>query len=74
MNKKIDSIDDIVNEIEQLKQLDLLIGQYQIERKIEGPTEEILEKEKSFVKELERQKNNLLVKKITFIALIIVLC
>ena len=62
MNKKIDSIDDIVNEIEQLKQLDLLIEQYQIERKIEGPTEEILEKEKSFVKELERQKSELLEK------------
>lgn len=58
--ENIDRIDYIVNDIEQLKANNLLIEQYNVERAIEGPTAKVLEKEREFVKKIEKQKMQLL--------------
>ena len=59
-DKNTDELKEIFDGINELKQLSTLIGTYEVERKIEGPTKEVLDKEGALVKKLEVQKLELL--------------
>lgn len=59
-DKNTDELKEIFDGINELKQLSALIGTYEVERKIEGPTKEVLDKEGALVKKLEVQKLELL--------------
>ena len=62
-DKNTDELKEIFDGINELKQLSTLIGTYEVERKIEGPTKEVLDKEGALVKKLEDKYKELINKK-----------
>lgn len=55
-DKNTDELKEIFDGINELKQLSALIGTYEVERKIEGPTKEVLDKEGALVKKIRSTK------------------